>query len=120
MQRETPLDKNVPGYAQYAHQPIFNKGNSLLRLRRCEEAVRAYDVVLRLNPEAADAYHWKGEALSNLKHHEEALAAYEQAIRLDPTFSWAYYGKGSSLSNLKRYEEANLAFEKASQLGFRS
>src|SRR5438034_5167240 len=49
-----------------------------------EQALKAFDQAMLIDPDYARAYRSKGDVLYDLKRYEEALAAYEQAIRLDP------------------------------------
>ena len=44
-----------------------------LRAGRYEEAIKAYDEALKINPQDADAWTNKGNALSNLGRKEEAI-----------------------------------------------
>jgi hypothetical protein len=80
------------------------RGNILLRCKKYEEALIAYEDALRIDRDIADMYFYqsRGDALQYLKRYEEALAAYEQAIRLgaphpDPRL---YYNKGLVLEHL--------------------
>lgn len=92
------------------------EGTLLYDQERYEEALVAFEQVIRLNPNSYDIYCIKGATLLNLKRFEEALVAFEQAIRLNPNYAEYYHNKGLVLNSLNRYEEANEAFEKARQL----
>ena len=50
------------------------------------EALVAFDAVLALRPEDADAWFWKGEAHTRLAQRDEAIAAYRQALVFRPEF----------------------------------
>jgi tetratricopeptide (TPR) repeat protein len=84
----------------------------------CEEALKAYDEALRLDPSSKWAWYGKGNALTGLDtpRYEEALDAYDVALQLDPAFSWAWYGKGGAFAGLQRYEEALKAYDEELQL----
>ncbi len=89
-----------------------------------EEALTAYEQVIHLLPQYADAYRYKGVSLTHLKRYEEALATYEQAISLYDTKDWeaiydcaeTYNDKGDVLQSINRYEEALAAYEQAIKL----
>ena len=49
-----------------------------------DEAIKAYDEAIRLDPKYADAWNNKGTALNNQGKYDEAIKAYDEAIRLDP------------------------------------
>ncbi len=61
-----------------------NKGYALNALGRYEEALRAYDEAIRLNPEYKEAYYNKGATLEQIGRYEEALQAYKKAVELNP------------------------------------
>jgi tetratricopeptide (TPR) repeat protein len=85
---------------------------------RYDEALEAYNELLRLNPSSKSAWLGRGNALSSLEtpHYEEALSAYDEVLRLDPASTWAWYGKGLSYAGLKRYEEAIEAYDEELRL----
>ena len=49
-----------------------------------EEALRAIDKALELNPDVSTAWYNKGVALDNLGRYEEALQAFDKALALNP------------------------------------
>jgi tetratricopeptide (TPR) repeat protein len=81
-----------------------------------EQALRAFDQAMLIDPDYARAYRSKGDVLYDFKRYAEALAAYEQAIRLDPDHARIYRNRGDILRHLKRYEEALAAYEQAIRL----
>jgi serine/threonine protein kinase len=80
---------------------------------RYEEALTAYEHVLRLNPNHLESYINKGITLLHLKRYEEALTAYEHVFRLNLNDTEAYSNKSVTLLHLKRYEEALAACEQS-------
>ncbi len=94
----------------------IHEGDSLRDLKRYEEALRAYEQAIRLNPNNALGYARNADALNGLKRYEEALSPAEQAIRLDPNNALGYARKAQALNGLKRYEEALGPAEQAIRL----
>lgn len=108
------LAHSAYGYAR--RNSLCLKAGALMRLERYEEALAAYDEVLKidtidprepyaLQPHARQlalkalhdsAWHGKGHALGKLGRHEEARAAYVHAE----------VGRASILRDLRHYEEA--------------
>jgi tetratricopeptide (TPR) repeat protein len=84
--------------------------------KRREEALIAYNQLLCVNQDCAEAYKAKGNILCDLRRYQEALDAYQRAIELKPDYMWAWYDKGDVLHKLKRYEEAAAAFGHAIEL----
>ncbi len=81
-----------------------------------EQALRAFDQAMLIDPDYARAYRSKGDVLYALKRYEEALAAYEQAIRLDPNYARMHRNRGDILKHLGHYEEALAAYEQTIRL----
>jgi len=76
-------------HSQMIHDPSkikewLAKGLALGKLKRYEEALAAYEQVLRLDPNHADTWNNKGFALEKLGRPKEAQQCYEQILRLDP------------------------------------
>ncbi len=91
---------------------LYNQGNTLYELNRYQEAFRAYDQALELDPDYVEAWKGQGDSLQGLQREEEALEAYEQAIQLQPDYWEAWIARGELLTKLTRYSEAVQAFAK--------
>ena len=76
-----------------------NKGLALYSHGEYDEAVKAYEEAIRLNPKDADAWIGKGSALGKQGKYDEVIKAYEEAIRLDPKLAMAWYNKGNALDD---------------------
>ena len=59
-----------------------NKGNALGKQGKYDEAIKAYDEAIRLDPKDADAWYNKGIDLKSLGRIEEANAAFAKAKEL--------------------------------------
>lgn len=73
---------NAPKSARKAWQ----RGDSLMKKRRFQEAKRCLETALALHPQYAEAFYDLGIANLNLKRKEEAVAALEQSVRADPKY----------------------------------
>ena len=62
----------------------YKKGQELERKGSYEEAVKAYDKAIELNPKDIMVWLSKGIILSGLEQHNESIEAYETAIEIDP------------------------------------
>jgi tetratricopeptide (TPR) repeat protein len=58
------------------------KGLPFGKLRRPEEALKAFDKAIELDPKFAQAYQGKGLSLRELERHEEADKAFKRAKEL--------------------------------------
>jgi tetratricopeptide (TPR) repeat protein len=94
----------------------FNEGNALYDLGKHDEAIKAYDRSISINPQYAEAWNNKGNALYGLGKYDEAIKAYDQAISINPQYANAWNNKGVALQALGRTSEADAAFAKAEEL----
>lgn len=92
------------GYAAAAAQ--FNRGNALQALARHEEAIAAYDQLLAIDANDAEALSNRAVSLAALGRHAEALASCEAALALRPDYAGALNNRGNALAALGRLDEA--------------
>jgi len=88
----------------------YEKGLQLQEQKHYEDALVAFNQMLRFDPNNVEAYVNNGNVLIALKRYEDALAAFNQALRLDPNNAHLYINKGDTLIALKRYEDALVAY----------
>jgi len=68
---------------------LKGKGDILANLKCYEEAIKAYEEAIELDPDNALIWNNKGVTLQDLNRYEEALEAYDKAIELKPDFALA-------------------------------
>lgn len=92
---------------------LLGKGESLVKLQRYDDAVRALDEYLKkAGPATADVYHLRGLVQAKLGKYSQAIADYTQAltIRQDTgTYTqrgWAYLANSAPKQALADFEEA--------------
>ncbi|MGB7444206.1 MAG: tetratricopeptide repeat protein [Coleofasciculaceae cyanobacterium] len=90
---------------------LYQRGETLLQLKRYEDALSAYNRAVQLKPEYAEAWNGQGNTLASLKRYDEALEAYDQAIEIQPDYLPAWNGRGKTLALMQRNEEAIDAFD---------
>ena len=104
-------------YAAIALRPSkLRELRTRYQFEQYEEAVKAYDRAIQLDPNEGTAFNNKGFILNKLGRYEEALVALDEAIRLNSRSIQSFSNKGDALSNLDRYAEALQAYEKALEL----
>ena len=81
-----------------------------------EDAQRASENALRLNPNSAEAHVSAGQAFAIQRRFPEAANAFERAIKEDPTVYEAYYFYGRAMVESGDVEKAVDLFEKAQQV----
>jgi tetratricopeptide (TPR) repeat protein len=100
---------DVPG----AEIPWYGKGATLILLGRYEEALRAIDTALDINPQNEVAWVNKGNALTRLGQLIDALRCFNAAIKVNPRFEVAWNNKGNALARLGKFEEALRCYDRA-------
>jgi len=94
----------------------YNRGISLLYLRRYEEAIASFDKTLEFKPNDHEVWNIRGILLWTLGRLDEALTSFDRAIEFNPDFSEAWIYRGAALSQLGRLEEALTSFDQAIQI----
>ncbi|MGC1323199.1 MAG: tetratricopeptide repeat protein [Candidatus Udaeobacter sp.] len=92
------------------HVDLFRWGR---QPRDLEEAQRASERALKLNPNSAEAHVSVGQALAIQRRFAEAASAFDRAIKEDPTLFEAYYLYGRALFESGDVEKAVKMFRKA-------
>lgn len=91
----------------------FFVGHANQRLNQLDEAISAYQRVLRIDSGEASAWFNMGKAFSDLKRYDDAISAYRQALRIDSEYASAWLNMGNAFSDLKRYDDAISAYRQA-------
>jgi len=95
---------------------LIHQARELQKASRFEEALVAYDKVLKIDPRSVDGLNDKGLILNQLGKYEEAITWFDKALEIDPDFIDAMYNKADALGELGRYEEALVWTDKALSL----
>src|SRR5262249_26984094 len=82
-------------------------------LGRYDEAIAAYDRVLGIAPEHADALNNRGNTLFALKRFDEAIASLRAALTAKPGDADVLFNLGRALQEIDRHDTALAAFDAA-------
>ena len=96
-------------------QACYTLGDQWLEDNRADEALRAYDHAIALQPGYVDAHLSRTNALLRLQRAAEALANCERTVEIAPTLGLAHYNHGVVLEGLGRAEEAEQSYRLAAQ-----
>ena len=77
----------------------YLRAQGLLRSGQYEESIPQFDVVIRLVPDFAEAYHGRGLAYYNEDQIDRALEDFDKAIELKADFADAYRNRGVLYTN---------------------
>ena len=93
---------------------LFNIiGASNKGLGRLDAAIEAYNKVLAIKPDYAEAYYNMGVTLQEQGKLEKAIEAYNKALAIKPDYAKAYSNMGVTLKEQCKLEEAIESYNKA-------
>jgi serine/threonine protein kinase/Flp pilus assembly protein TadD len=101
-------------------QPIYPKfaepaGRGLCAFERgdYDQAIVAFDELIRLDPNHSEAHRWRGDASLNKRELDRALSEYDEAIRLDHRNGMAYCSRGAAWTEKGEFGRAIASFDHA-------
>jgi len=94
----------------------LNKGDSLFRERRYDEALKEFQAAANLDPKSAVAANNVGFAWNKLGNVDEAIRWTEKAKTIDPNRAVAYVNLADLYYQLNRTDEARVNYEKYLEL----
>ena len=65
-----------------AYKALYNKVLILKKLGKLEDAIEAYDMVLKINSKDVVSYYNKGIALEELGRYQEAIKCYDNVLKI--------------------------------------
>jgi len=87
-------------------------GASLKGQGKLEEAIKAFDSLIRLKPDYSEAYYNRAVIYQDLGQLEASLKDYNVAIQLKSDYADAYYNKANILREQGEFESALESYEK--------
>jgi len=109
---ERAIDMSERG-GQPEDLPWYGKGATLIMMGQYEEALKAIDRALDINPRNEVAWVNKGNAYTKMGQLVDALRCFNAALKVNPRYEVAWNNKGNALARLGRYEEALRCYERA-------
>ncbi len=92
------------------------RGLDAFRRADYDQAIVAFDELIRLDPNHSEAHRWRGDASLNKHEFDKALSEYDEAIRLDPKNGMAYCGRGAASTGKGEFDKAIASFDEAIRL----
>jgi tetratricopeptide (TPR) repeat protein len=99
----------------YAPDAADYLANSYIKLGKTEDAIKAYQTAIRLNPFRDDMHVKLGNLYYTEEQYQEAEKAYLEAVRINP-FANNYYALGQVYLATERYTEAENQFNEVLRL----
>ena len=91
-------------------------GAAAAQIGQLEKAIIAFQRVIIIEPNFADAYYNMGNILKGQGELEEAIVSYEKALALKPNYADAYNNMGNALQDQGKLEEAIASYKKVLSL----
>jgi tetratricopeptide (TPR) repeat protein len=91
-------------------------GASAAQIEMLDLAITAFQKVISLKPNFADAYYNMGVAFKDQGKMEESIKAYNKALSLKPDYADAYYNMADILKDQDKLDEAIEAYNKCISL----
>jgi len=108
----TSLPEPARGAALSAAQ-LINKGSSLDKLGKREEALASYEAALKLDSKSGRAWFNKGVTLFASARVNDAVLCYRRALELDPKSEQAWSNLGVALKSCGKTDEAIVCYDRA-------
>lgn len=106
----------APVFGQTTAEDWVEKGVDFFGQGKYDEAIKAFDKAIEINPQLAYAWSNKGLALSHGGKFNESIQAYDRAIEIDPKLADAWVNKGVALGLQGNHDGALQAFNNAIEL----
>ena len=107
---------NSPSARNSTFAEEAKRGSDAFRRADYDQAIVAFDELIRLDPNHSEAHRWRGDALLNKHEFDKALSEYDEAIRLDPKNGMAYCGRGAASTEKGEFDQAIASFDEAIRL----
>lgn len=85
---------------------LYNKGVNHMSNEKLLDAIRSFELAVRIDPHYVDAWVKKGYAHFHLGEYTLAIASYDKALDIDPDNPEAWNLKGLSFYKMKNYDRA--------------
>jgi tetratricopeptide (TPR) repeat protein len=119
--RKPKLESNTPettnahydDSAEFQKRDLYQKGVNQMASEKLEDAIRSFELALRIDPKYVDAWIKKGYAHFHLGQYTVAIHSYDKALDIDVNDGEAWNMKGLAYYKMNNYEKAVEACEKA-------
>jgi tetratricopeptide (TPR) repeat protein len=95
---------------------LFEKGLEYYEANEYDQALKAFNDILALEPQSARALDARGTVYTSLGNFDQAIDDYDEAIKADPLYPPPYYNRGRLYGLQKKYDAAIVDLQKSIDL----
>jgi tetratricopeptide (TPR) repeat protein len=99
--------------SDFQKRDLYNKGINDMSNEKFLDAIRSFDLALRIDPQFVDAWIKRGYAHFLLDEYTVAIASYDKALEVDVNNAEAWNLKGLGYYKMKNYDKAIECCEKS-------
>jgi tetratricopeptide (TPR) repeat protein len=99
--------------SDFQKRDLYNKGRNQMSNEKFLDAIRSFELAIRIDPQFVDAWVEKGYAHFHMGEYSVAISSYNRAIEMDVENASAWNLKGLAYYKMKNYEKAIESCEKA-------
>lgn len=110
---ENTHQKDYDENLEYQKRDLYRKGINHMANEKLEDAIRSFELALRIDQKYVDAWIKKGYAHFHLDEYTAAISSYDKALEIDVNNAEAWNLKGLTYYRMKDYDKAIAACEKA-------
>ncbi len=103
-------------WLNYGWQVALNSQGESFGKKEREEAIKAIDKAIQLQPNFYQAWYLRGFTQIANEEHQQALNSFNKSVQIEPKFSAAWRLRGLMLSSLERFSDALESFDQAAKL----
>ena len=104
---------NFENDSEFQKRHLYKKGVDQMANERLEDAIRSFDLALRIDPHYVDSWIKKGYAHFHLGQYSVAISSYDKALDIDINNGEAWNMKGLAYYKMKSFERAIESCDKA-------
>jgi tetratricopeptide (TPR) repeat protein len=109
--KDTPTNKseatkNTVDHRDFQVRDLYKKGVNHLSNNKLNDAIRSFELALRLDPKYVEAWIKKGYAHFHLRDYSFAISSYDMALNIDPDNYEAWNLKGLAYYKMNNYVKA--------------
>ena len=105
--------RNNTDRLDWQKRELYKKGVDQMANEKLEDAIRSFELALRIDPNYVDAWIKKGYAHFHLGEYPVAITCYDKALDIDLNNAEAWNLKGLAYYKMRNYADAIIACDKA-------